>query len=195
MTAGLAALNDDKIGGGAVALVPQAADGARRAAARYDGCNSGFAALHQCRQLGGQSGTRDDGICACCGGGAHGIGVLRGRDHRIDCDHTLAACDRFGFLDMLFQGAQIGTVRVAGKLGAVIARVRGRDHAHAAAGGHMTGKITERHADAHAALNEWNGEGVRANGDHSAPPSAAITASAPAVRSARISRRGRISLH
>ena len=152
MSACLAALDDHEVGGAVKRLSPPAEDELCRTAAGHDGGQRHVGTFHEPGQLQREARTRYDGVHPRLHGGADGVGVVLGGDHRVDGHQTCAACDLFRFFDLFFQGAEVGSGGVTGKVRLPVACIGRGDAAHAAAGRDGTGQPAEGDTDAHAAL-------------------------------------------
>ena len=150
VSAGQRPLEHDRVGAGVQAL-PAPADDVQRPGGRDDRDERGVARGLYVRQRQRQAGARDDRVGAGVEGGAHrGDEVTLERDHDVDAGEATASLGGLhlqphGLVDAHLAPEALGDDPVETGAG---------DQPQTARGGHGRGQRSERHADAHAALED-----------------------------------------
>ena len=157
---------------------PGAADQPRRPGAGYDRGQRHITPADKTRQIQGQPGTADDGIRPGFRCGLYGLRILPGGNHGVHGNHSRAVGELFCPANFLFQGAEVGVKRFFQKVRFPEPGVGRADAAHAAAGRHGAGQTAQRDPNAHAALQNGNGQRVSRQRQHSSC-SAAMRCLAP----------------
>lgn len=84
MSSGMSTFNDEKICGTVKTFIPAFQNNAGSFLRGDDGRDLCIGAFHICRHIHRKSGTGDDDICTCVGGGSHIIFIIAGGDHNVE---------------------------------------------------------------------------------------------------------------
>ena len=154
------AFNDEKICGTVKTFIPAFQNNAGSLLRGDDGRDLCIGAFHICRHIHRKSGTGDDDICTCVGGGSHIIFIIAGGDHNVESHQSRTAaihisCDGSCLFQFLSHGAQVGGFGIFCKIRFLKSNLCGGDDADSTGFCHGTCQSGQADANAHATLNQW----------------------------------------
>ena len=138
--------------------LPGPTDDTGSPSAGHNGSQQHIAVTGDLGELGGESGSGDDGICTALNGGPDIVGIVLHCHHHIDTHQAAASGDLLGSGDLLLEAALVDLQRVVVKIGGPVTGMGGRDHTHAAAGCHRTGQAGEGNSYTHSPLDNRDGK-------------------------------------